>query len=293
MALILDLAVVVILILTAIAGWRKGLLRYVISSVGTVAAIIIAFLLADIITPTVYEKWIQPDIRDFIQERVEGFDIAKVVSDEIEDCGYNVKLSDKQLDEALSSQGDISAALAEFAQKNGASSDKAKSLKSDMEEFFETRFPGKFNGLFTNADNQKPKDGIEYTKAQAYDVVRALADKDTDSGVSYIEYNLVRPFVITAIKIIMTIALFIVISLVVKMIFAVAGIFDHVPVANGLNRFLGFLAGIVKGALYLLVIALGVSVLISTAGDTFGKLNTATIDKTLLFRHLFYLFYDI
>lgn len=115
MALILDFAVVIILILSVASGWNKGFLRYIVSSVGTIAAIIISFLLADIFAPTVYEKWIQPEVRDFIEEKIDKFDVSNVVAKEIKDCGYNLKLSDKELDTALSSDGDISLNLAKLA----------------------------------------------------------------------------------------------------------------------------------------------------------------------------------
>ncbi|MDE6149778.1 MAG: CvpA family protein [Ruminococcus sp.] len=293
MALLLDFAVVIILILTAAAGWNKGFLRYIVSSVGTVAAIIIAFLLADILAPTVYEKWIQPDVRDFIEEKIDDFDISNVVAKEIKDCGYDVELSDKELDKALSSEGDISQKLAELAEKKGESAVIAEKLRADMEEFFETRFPDKFNKIFTGIDTQKLGDGVDYTKKQAYDVVRALADNDVDKGSSFIEYNLVRPFVTVGVKILLTILLFVVVSIVVRILFSIAGVLNHVPVANSFNRLLGMLAGIIKGGLYLIVIAFGLALLIESAGDSFNSFNLKIIDETFLFRHLFYLFYDI
>ena len=293
MALLLDFAVVIILILTAAAGWNKGFLRYIVSSVGTVAAIIIAFLLADILAPTVYEKWIQPDVRDFIEQKIDDFDISNVVAKEIKDCGYDVELSDKELDKALRSEGDISQKLAELAEKKGESAEIAEKLRADMEKFFETRFPDKFNKIFTGIDTQKLGDGVDYTKNQAYDVVRALADNDIDKGSSFIEYNLVRPFVTVGVKILLTILLFVVVSIVVRILFSIAGILNYVPVANSFNRLLGMLAGIIKGGLYLIVISFGLALLIESAGDSFNNFNTKVIDETFLFRHLFYLFYDI
>lgn len=293
MALILDFAVVIILILSVAVGWNKGFLRYVVSSVGTIAAIIIAFLLADIFALTVYEKWIQPEVRDFIEEKIDKFDVSNVVAKEIKDCGYNLKLSDKELDSALSSDGDISLNLAKLAEKKGESAENAQKLRSDMEKFFETRFPGKFNKIFTGIDTQKLGNGVDYSKNQAYDVVRALADNNMDKGASFIEYNLVRPFVTIGVKIILTILLFVLVSLVVKILFSAAGVLNHVPVANGFNRLLGMIAGLIKGGLCLLIIAFGLAVLIETAGDSLNNFNTKIIDETFLFRHLFYLFYDI
>lgn len=293
MALLLDFAVVMILILSAAVGWNKGFLRYIVSSVGTIAAIVIAFLLADVLAPTVYEKWFQPRVSDFIEEKIDAFDISGVVAKEIKDCGYDVKLSDKELDKALRSEGDISKKIAELAEKKGENASSAENLQKDMEEFFEKRFPDKFNMIFTGIDTKKLGEGVDYTKNQAYDVVRALADNDMNKGASYIECNLVRPFVTVAVKIILTILLFIAVSIAVKILFSIAGILNHVPVANGFNRFLGILAGILKGGLYIIIISFGLALLIESAGDSFNNFNTKIINDTFIFKHLFYLFYDI
>lgn len=293
MALILDFAVVIILILAAVAGWHKGFLKYIISSVGTVTAIIIAFLLADMFAPTVYEKWVQTHVTDFIQEKIDNFDIVTVVSKEIKNCGYDIRFSDKELDMALSSDGDISAKLAELAGKKGESASESENLKADMENFFETRFPDTFNKFFTGIDTKKLGDGVEYTKNQAYDVVRALAGNDTELGARYIENNLARPFVTVVVRIIMTILLFIIISIVVKILLKMTGIFDYVPIVNSINKFFGVITGLIKGGLYLAIISIALAVLIESAGDSFDVINTKIINETYLFRHLFYLFYDI
>ena len=87
--------------------------------------------------------------------------------------------------------------------------------------------------------------------------------------------------------------LFILVSIVVRILFSIAGILNHVPVANGFNRFLGMITGLIKGGLYLVIIAFGLAVLVEAAGDSFNSFNTKIIDETFLFRHLFYLFYDI
>lgn len=76
-------------------------------------------------------------------------------------------------------------------------------------------------------------------------------------------------------------------------IFAIAGVFDRIPVANGINRFFGLLAGMAKGTLYLLLIGFICSAVVSAGGDNSDifPLNTELINKTYIFRYIFYIFY--
>ena len=139
MVWILDCAVVIILILTALVGYKKGFVKYIISSIGTITAIIIAFLVADMIAPTVYDQWVRSHVRDYVEEKIESFDVTDVVAQEMKKCGYDVEISNNELANALRSDGDISAKIGELAEKKGESSSLAKELQSDMEKFFEKK----------------------------------------------------------------------------------------------------------------------------------------------------------
>lgn len=293
MVWILDCAVVIILILTALVGYKKGFVKYIISSIGTITAIIIAFLVADMIAPTVYDQWVRSHVRDYVEEKIENLDVTDVVAQEMKKCGYDVEISNNELANALRSDGDISAKIGELAEKKGESSSLAKELQSDMEKFFETRFHGTFNSIFSGIDTQKLGNGIQNTKNQAYDIVRSLAADDKQLGAKYIEDKIVRPFGLVIVKIILTIVLFVLLSIVVKILLKITNVFYHIPLVNGVNRFFGFIAGLAKGGLYLLIIAFGIALLIESCGDSFDMINTKIIDKTYLFRHLFCLFYDI
>lgn len=293
MALILDFAVVIILLLGAVIGWNKGFLKYIISSIGTVTAIVIAFLLADSFALTVYENWIQEPLRENIEHRLQDFDVVDTVSKEIGYCGYDVNISDKELKAALSSDGDISEKLAQFAAKNDKGELDTEKFRADMDSFFETRFFGKLNKLFNGVDTQKLGDSVEHTKNYSYDIVRALADNDKKLAADYIEDNLAKPIVVIIVKIVLTIVLFILISILIRILLKITGIFDHVVLVNGINRFFGLITGLIKHLALVIIIAFAVSVVVKSSGDSLQAINTEIIDKTYLFRHLFRMFYDI
>lgn len=54
MAYFFDGAVIMILIVTALTGYCKGFVRYVITMLGTVAAVLVAFLIANMSAENVY-----------------------------------------------------------------------------------------------------------------------------------------------------------------------------------------------------------------------------------------------
>lgn len=288
MEILLDISAAVILIVTALIGWKKGFIKYLVGSLGTVAAIVIAFLVADMAAPSVYEKFAQKPVRDYISQKIENIDVVDMISEELKNSGYNVNVSGDQIKKVIDNNSDISKALADLSSKTGQQAD---NLEKYLDDFFEKRFPGEFNKVFTGIDTQKFSDGAEYTKAQAYETVRALADNNNDKGAEYIENHVVKPFALVAVKIVLFVILFILMSIAVKLILAAAGVFDHVPVANGANKLLGLVAGLLKGALYLLVIAVCFSVLVKSSADSMSKINTQMIDKTVLFKHFFYFWY--
>ena len=284
MTIFFDLLTLIILALTVITGYKKGFLKYILGTVGTIAVVIIAFLATDIFAQDIYESFVQPSVVDYISEKVEKIDVAQMVSDEIKDKGYEVNLSEEQINQMLKSDGDISK---EISQKVQSNSEKAQALESDLNEFFEKRFAGNLGIDFKDLDFDKFGESVDYTRNMSYDTVRALAKGDTETGAKYLEQNLVRPFAMVIVSITLFIALYVVLTIVLRIVLNLTGILDYIPVANGINKFLGIAAGLLKGALYVGLIAYIISYVIETTGDSILKINIEIIDKTMIFKYFF------
>ena len=67
MAYVFDGAVIMILIVTALTGYCKGFVRYVITMLGTVAAVLVAFLIANMSAENVYRALKTPLNRRIFQ----------------------------------------------------------------------------------------------------------------------------------------------------------------------------------------------------------------------------------
>lgn len=72
-----------ILIVTALTGYCKGFVRYVITMLGTVAAVLVAFLIANMSAENVYNKYFKTQLITSLENAAEQTDLSKLVSNEL------------------------------------------------------------------------------------------------------------------------------------------------------------------------------------------------------------------
>ncbi|WP_124098055.1 CvpA family protein [Ruminococcus sp. Marseille-P6503] len=289
MAFALDIGVIFIFTVSAAIGYCRGFARYALKMLGTIVCVVLAFIASDLLSTPVYESFVQPRIEQKISEDLEKFSIEDTVRDYLEKNGLETKLSDEQLREALSGSGSIPQSVARAAEDGGADEAQAKRIEEELDSFFEDGFAREVCKRL-GIENTDEMSGL--SKGFVYDTVRALASGDSSEGAGYIAET-AAPLIRTVVKYILFVIILIAAESVLAIIFAVAGIFDRIPAANGINRFLGLLAGMIKGALYILLIGFICSAVIRISGDYPGHfpLNTELINKTYIFRYIFYIFY--
>ncbi|MGN0602013.1 MAG: hypothetical protein ACI4I7_04810 [Oscillospiraceae bacterium] len=285
-SIVLDAVVVLVLALSAVIGYKKGFLRYVLGFLGTIAVIIASFFAANIFTDFIYDNYVQQSVVDYIDGKISDISVSEMVSDEMKDAGYNVSLTDNQINELLKSDGDISKEISKEAEKAGKNIDSGK-LEEQLNDFFENRFAGKLGSVFTNINMEKLSDSLDYSRNMSYDIVRALANGDTQLGAKYIEQSLVRPIILILVKIVLFIVFYLLLSIILKIVLKITGILNHIPIANGINKFFGLLAGLAKGLLYMALMAYVIGLVVDVSGDSLSKINTEIINKTTLFRYIF------
>ncbi len=289
MAFALDIGVIFIFTVSAAIGYCRGFARYALKMLGTIVCVVLALISADLLSKPVYERFVEPRIEQKISEDLEKFSVEDTVRNYLEKNGCKTELSDDQLREALSDSGSIPQAVARAAENGGADSAQTKRIEEELDSFFENGF---VQEVCRGLGIENPDEAMEYSKGFVYDTVRALASENKSEGAGYITET-AAPLVQTVVKYILFVIILIAAESVLAIIFAVAGIFDRIPAANGINRFLGLLAGMAKGALYLLLIGFICSVVIGLSEDYPGHfpLNTELINKTYIFRYIFYIFY--
>lgn len=99
--------------------------------------------------------------------------------------------------------------------------------------------------------------------------------------------TLVAPIVTSLLRIIFCLLIFLICVIIVR---SIAGLFKRfyaVPILGTLNSLLGGLLGVAKAALFLLLLAMIVSLVISISGNRLGWLNTDIVQSTRLLKPLY------
>lgn len=293
MAFALDIAVIFIVISTAIIGYCRGFVRYAIKMLGTIACIIIALIVSDILAPSIYDSFVVPKLQERIAEQMQDFDVTATIKSEMKKKGYDVNISNKEIKEALNSAENVSHSLTELAKSKGLDEKSAKSFKEDIDNYLENDFISVISEKVGIENIQQFQDSNEYSKGVINDMIRAFASDDNYKGAEYLTDALMKSFMITIVRFILFIIILIISESILAIVFAIAGIFDRIPIINGVNKFFGLAAGLVKGALYLSLLAFIAATIVKSAGNELGgfRLNTKVIDQTYIFKYIFYIFY--
>lgn len=286
-SILVDVVVLIVLVISAIVGYKKGFIKYFLGTLGTIAIIAVSFLASGVLTNTVYDKFVKPSVVDYVNDKIEKVSVEKIVSEELKKSGYNINLSESQLSALLKSDGDISEEISRLAGQYGIGQTQMNQLNDQLDDFFENRFVGKLGSLFSGFDTKKLGESNDYSKTMAYDTARALAKDDTKTAAGYLEKNMVRPVALVFVRIALFVLLYILLFIAMKIVVKVSGIMDHIPVANTANKVLGVLGGLVKGFICIAFVSYLAELLISASGDSLNNFNNQIIDKTFLFKYIF------
>ena len=126
------------------------------------------------------------------------------------------------------------------------------------------------------------------SSGKVYDLVRAFASgEDNTSGVKYLVNNVIDGMMTTLIRFILFAIIFIICEAIVAVVFIVAGVLDHLPMVDGINKTGGLILGILKGVLYIFLLAAICSAFVKS-----GSYVTADeVEETIVFKYFFSVFY--
>lgn len=288
MSIALDLMIPVIMIITAIIGYRQGFVRYAIRLAGTVGCIIIALVLSGILAAPIYVSVVAPRIESALNKQLENFDIAGLFRDRLPNENALVNMDDKQIRKALSDSGSIPAAFERVAKESGCSDKDAADIRASVDDFFRVDFCTRFAEASGYEDYEEFAGQLDISVAKAYDLVRAFASgEDSSEGVKYLVDNVINGTITGLIRFMLFAIIFVICSMIIAVVFTVAGVLDHLPMVSGINKTGGLILGMLKGVLYVFLIALLYAAVVKT-----GLLvSTEDVDETIIFKYFFSVFY--
>lgn len=121
-----------------------------------------------------------------------------------------------------------------------------------------------------------------------YELVLSVIYVQNGKFGSIIMDNIVNPIVLIPLKVVIFILLFIIIVSVLNLIAKASRIINKIPVVASLNELLGAVLSLAEALIVLIVICTAIKLVISVGGDSLVFLNENTIDKTFLFKTLYY-----
>lgn len=291
MALLLDAAVVLIIIVTSVTGYLRGFIRYVICMLGTLTAVLIGIFLSSALTEPVYNRYCREPVSAAIEETLESVDVMSYVRQELDEQGAGGYLNDDELKRALSAGGDLAENISGMLSDKGADSETCLQIKEQFSYFFDNELTDKVREQYKNSGLDEAVGDIELSAEQLQECVTMLCSDDKAQAADYLEENAVKPVICGVLRIVLFFVLFIAAELILKLILFISGVFTKLPELNAANRFGGLLLGAVKGILYVALIAFMLCILVNATYDSLPQFNSQIADRTYIFRYFFDYFY--
>ncbi len=291
MALFLDGAVIVILIITCIVGFVKGFVKYLVGMVSTIVAVALAIWGSNTLAEPVYERFFKEPAHNAVYNAVEEFDPAKLISDLLEEKELAGYLNNDEIKSAIDSEGELGPNIGNMLTEKGADSDTVNEAVEQINALFGAELPGQIRDKLDETGASKYVAEIEIPTDELKKLSSDLLDKNTDAAAEYICEKAVDPMVTSAVRTGLFMICFIAVSLVLKLIVFISGILNELPEVSAANRFGGLLLGAVKGILYCALIAFMLCTVVNATHDTLAAFNSKTAESTYLFRYFFDFFY--
>ena len=222
--LIFDAVIVVILLLFAIGGFRRGLIMSVFSLLAVVVAIAGSLFLSKTLAPTVTE-WILPLVEDTVVSTVET-----VIPEEVTEVFNNLAPGET-----------IKDAIADL-------------MPEDFVLDENTALPSveKIKEYLNNSNLELPEEVHTFINQIDDEDIKAIAESSSMEEVVEAATTTVAEVVI---RVILFLLIFVVILILWTILARALDLVSRLPVLNTMNKLGGFLFGTIRGALFLFLAA--------------------------------------
>lgn len=263
---LLDIISILLIIIITFAGYKKGILRMIISLVGFFAAAAISGFVSNVTYEYVYFHIVQPSVMEYIESEAD-------------------KLSEEYSQEKLLEKLGISAV------------NEAESNDTDL-YLTDDKFSGKLNSIFkeycgriTESLSGVIPDEIlesadEYLEKNSFDKQEVLNDSK-DSAVTIIEAEIIRPVMLKTVKNVIFFITFIIVCIIFSILSRLAGIIRRIELIKTPDSFLGGILGFIYSILTIMALSLLCSIFIKLTANENTVLNTGVIEETFFFKYAY------
>ncbi len=277
-----DLTVLAILVVCIWGGWRRGILRTVISLLGYGAAMCLSNVLAEPAAEMVYDRWLDSYCTEFLSDQLASYHLSETLQNTLE--AYGVTLDQAQLQE-LAENAD--SATEQFCAAAGVSSD---ALDDGLLQDLNSSTFAAYTGLPTwMAQALLPTGSVYDNSDRLLETAAVLLADDTEASAQYLTENYIRSVVISFVKFIMFFIIFLLISVLLQVIIKWLSYVFRFDGMSLLNQILGAGLGGIEAVFFLLLMKTLTKWFVENGSDQLPFFQEAIIDQTVLFQLLYHL----
>ena len=291
MELRLDAAVIVIVIVTCIAGYRRGFARCLASIVALAAAVAVAFWGSSGLAEPVYDRYLRDDVKLCVERSISDFDMSKIVTQKLTEQGFGDFITEEEVNSAISEGGDYLDNIGVMLSAKGADAQQIQLAQENIDSYFDSELPESINSELDRQGMSEILNRVDIPKEELKECVSRIISQNSADAADYITQKTIEPILVGMIRIALFFVCLIGAMIVLKIIMMIAGINKPKPEASAADHFAGLVLGAIMGMLMCAMIAWALSSFCAVTDNSMKFMNSAVIDRTYLFRYFFDYFY--
>lgn len=291
-----DVFTAALLLVAVFIAGKKGFGKTLVFTIGCAASVLLAIALSGPIANFAYGSAIEHGNLKNLKEELSSSDLSADTKTFMEGMGYNIRVNDSRVSEIFLEGGDVVGSLYEYANNiNGKVVDSEENFRKKMNE----GLAGVVRSVFTDSHSafagEAVYDEVLADMSKLPQILTLIEEQANEPEVhDYTEASklLEAEYCADVYKDMISLAAFAVISLIVLILVmnisgkmngdggigAVGDIADHI---------IGGVFGVLQAAVFMLVIAAAVRLVVTLGGSDMILFNEESINKTYVFKHIY------
>ena len=247
MGLIIDIALIAVVVISAILAWRKGFARVLIEAIGYIVALVLAFSLSLPIANAIYDGFIRDEITVYAEnifENIAQNNMSDEISTALGEDASQIDIENVELPQNLSLE--------------------------DIQNAF-VNMPENLAGITNTFDITAERTYLVYQE-------HVTAGITNVNLATVLTTELIGPPAVMVIRGITIVVLMVIFMIIVRVISKfISAILFKTPLVGSVNRILGFAFGVLRGIIFALLIGVALIPLFYFVLDNSGIVDTSQI----------------
>lgn len=286
---IFDTAAAAILLIAVFLSGRKGFAKTVVIMVGYVLSIVLAMSVSGSASGFIYKNSVRQSNISGIERALDSTDIVQKTKSYIESLGYNVTVSEANVEKIFKDEGDVKQALYKYVNSiNGRTVDTEDSFNEKMTEGFAGIMENALSEELTRYAAETAANKVRNNSPDFDETLKKIYGGNIQEAAIYIEENYTGDASSEIIKIFCFIIIIFVFMIIVKIIARKLNDGEAIrPVGDIADHVIGGIFGAAEGLVLIFIVAAAVRSCVILGSNGMLLFNSDTIDKTIFFKHIY------